>query len=79
MQVISIAECSPFFAGQKYCKMLQGVHSAILLTFISLPFAIKTWGLSIFKWPLLKDRFCCTALNIQGIVGLKNEIRCLTC
>ena len=28
-------------AGQKYCRMLQGEHSAILLTFIKLPFVIK--------------------------------------
>ena len=34
-------------AGQKYCWMLQGEHSAILMTFIKLPFVI----LSIFEWP----------------------------
>ena len=28
-------------AGQKYCRMLQGEHSAIVLTFIKLPFLIK--------------------------------------
>ena len=39
-------------SGQKYCRMLQGEHSAILLTFIKLPFFIKTFVLSIFKWPL---------------------------
>ena len=39
-------------AGQKYCRMLQGEHSAILLTFIKLPFAIKTFVLSIFEWQL---------------------------
>ena len=38
MQVKSIAECFK--------------HSAILLTFIKLPFSIKTFVLSIFKWPL---------------------------
>ena len=27
----------PLNAGQKYCRMLQGEHSAILLTFIKLP------------------------------------------
>ena len=31
--------------------MLQGEHSAILLTFIKLPFVIKTLVLSIFEWP----------------------------
>ena len=31
--------------------MLQGEHSAILLTFIKLPFVIKIVVLSIFEWP----------------------------
>ena len=30
-------------AGQKYCRMLQWEHSAILSTFIKLPFVIKTF------------------------------------
>ena len=30
-----------FNAGQKYCRMLQGEHSAILSTFIKLPFVIS--------------------------------------
>ena len=38
-------------AGQKYCRMLQGEHSAILSTFIKLPFVIKIFVLSIFEWP----------------------------
>ena len=38
-------------AGRKYCRMLQGEHSAILLTFIMLPFVIKIFVLSIFEWP----------------------------
>ena len=32
--------------------MIQGEHSAILLTFIKLPFAIKIFVLSIFELPL---------------------------
>ena len=39
-------------AGQKYCRMLQGEHSAILSTFIKLPFFIKIFVLSIFDWLL---------------------------
>ena len=39
-------------AGQKYCRMLQGEHSAILLTFIKLPFVIKIFVLIILEWPL---------------------------
>ena len=31
--------------------MLQGEHSAILLTFIKLPFVIKIFVMSIFEWP----------------------------
>ena len=32
-----------FCAGQKLCRMLQGEHSAILLTFIKIPFVIKNF------------------------------------
>ena len=39
-------------AGQKYCRMLQGEHSAILPTFIKLPFIIQIFVLSILEWPL---------------------------
>ena len=38
-------------ASQKYCRMLQWEHSAILSTFIKLPFVIKIFVLSIFKRP----------------------------
>ena len=43
-------------AGQKNCRMLQGEHSAILLTFIKLPFVIQIFVLSFFEW-LLKTGF----------------------
>ena len=39
-------------AGQKYCRMLQGEHSAILSTFIKPTFVIKIFVLTIFEWPL---------------------------
>ena len=38
-------------AGQKYCRMLEGDHSAIILTFIKLPLVLKIFVLSIFEWP----------------------------
>ena len=41
-------------AAEKFCRMLQweqGELSAILLTFIKLPFVIKTFVLSIFECP----------------------------
>ena len=43
-------------ADQKYCRMLQGGHSAILLIFIKLPFFIKIFALSFFE-RLLKTCF----------------------
>ena len=43
-------------AGQKYCRMLQGEHSAILSTFIKLPFVIKIFCFVFFEW-LLKTCF----------------------
>ena len=50
-------------AGQKYCRMLQGEHSAILSTFIKLPFVFKSFVLSIHKWPL-KTGFSIQQQNI---------------
>ena len=49
--------------GQKYCTMLQGEHFAILLTFIKLPFLIKTFVLSIFEWPFYTGS---TVLSLTG-------------
>ena len=42
-------------AGQKYCRMLQGEHSAILSTFIKLQFVIKIFVLCFFEWPFYTD------------------------
>ena len=36
--------------SQKYCRMLQREHSAILSTFIKLLFVIKIFVKSIFEW-----------------------------
>ena len=44
---------SPAIVGRKYCRMLPLEHSAILSTFIKLPFVIKIFVVSIFEWPLL--------------------------
>ena len=40
-------------AGQKYCRMLPLEHSAILSTFIKLPFVIK----------IFESTFCCLFLS----------------
>ena len=55
-------------AGQKYCRMLQGEHSAILSTFIKLLFVIKISVLSIFEWPL-KTGFTLLCLKVQADLG----------
>ena len=51
--------------------MLQGEHSAILSTFIKLPFVIKNFVLSIFEWPL-KTGF--TALFNLLLSGKKKKV-----
>ena len=51
-------------AGQKYCRMLQGEHSAILSTFIELLLVCKTFVLSNFE-QLLKTDFTVT-LNVSA-------------
>ena len=38
-------------AGQMNCRMLQGEHSTILMTYIKLPFVMKIFVLSIFESP----------------------------
>ena len=38
--------------------MLQGEHSAILSTFIKLPFVIKNFAVSIFEWQFYISFFC---------------------
>ena len=41
--------------GLMQVKVLQNApteHSAIILTFIKLPFVFKTFVLSVFEWPL---------------------------
>ena len=44
--------------GQKYCRMLQGEHSAIFSTFIKLPFVIKI--IFVYFWVAVLHRFYCT-------------------
>ena len=48
-------------AGKKYCRMLQGEHSAILSTFIKLPFAIKIVVLSILNGRLKQVLLYCSS------------------
>ena len=57
-------------AGQKYCRMLQGEHSTILLTFIKLPFSIKTFVLFIFKWVLLYILHFVYLIPVDHVIAL---------
>ena len=57
-------------AGQKYCRMLQGEHSAMLLTFIKLQFVFKIFIFSIFEWPFY------TGFTVYGIGS--SVLECLT-
>ena len=57
-------------AGQKYCRMLQREHSAILSTFIKLPFVIKTFVLSVFEWPFYTGFYC---FCIKAIMAIPND------
>ena len=45
-------------AGQRYCRMLQGEHSAILLTFIKVLFVMKICFVDF--WVVVLLRFYCT-------------------
>ena len=51
--------------------MLQGEHSAILLTFIKLQFVIKIFVLFIFEWPF---RTGFTVLNV--FFSYQNDCAC---
>ena len=56
--------------------MLHGEHSAILLTFIKLPFVTKIFVLSIFEWPL-KTGFTVVVsykLNFACFLGRGGEV-----
>ena len=67
---------------QVNCRMRQGEHSAILSTFINLPFDIKIFALSIFEWPFytgftvmflfLNQSMCCrnpTEMVLTPLLG----------
>ena len=63
------------YAGQKYCRMLQGEHSAILSTFIKLPFVIKILVLSIFEWPFYTEFIVVSIAKKAGLSLALSETR----
>ena len=61
-------------------KVLQNApreHSAILSTFIKLPFVFKTFVLSIFEWPL-KTGFTVFGLKLKIMLMILLMIQVLT-
>ena len=67
-QKIGFQDQLSFNAGQKCCRMLQGEHSAILLTCIKLPFFIKIFVFVYFWWAIL-HRFYCTCIMYIEMIG----------
>ena len=55
-------------AGQKYCRMLQGEHSAILSTFIKLPLVFKIFVLPIFERRFTQGLLYSTAVQYVAII-----------
>ena len=51
------------------------MHSAILLTFIKLPFAIKIFVLSIFEWPFYTGFTCIISATTDILTGRKTLCR----
>ena len=64
-------------AGQKYCRMLQGEHSAKLLTFIKLPFVIKIFVLSIFSGRFTQVLLYETIMILKFSKSLRTKIKLL--
>ena len=58
-------------AGQNYCRM---EHSAILSTFIKLPFVIKIFLLSIFEWPFYAG--FTVSMHPKGSIIVQSVIKC---
>ena len=58
--------------------MVQGEHSAILSTFIKLPFVIKIFVLSIFEWPFYIGFTVFHNLSILHLPGsVAQSVTCL--
>ena len=58
--------------------MLQGEHSAILLTFIKLPFVIKIFLLTVFEWLFYTGFTVCEWVEFQNRVFMcwENMVQC---
>ena len=62
--------------GQKYCRMLQGEHSAILLTFIKLPFVnIYILNVAALDETIIPSCLHFSMRNIEQSCGLGHASR----
>ena len=61
--------------------MLQGEHSAILSTFIKLPFVIRIFVLSIFEWPFYTGITVCdfSITNSTNAESTERSIKKTSC
>ena len=55
-------------AGQKYCRMLQGEHSAILLTFIKLSLALRPLFCPFVSGCVTRGLLYCFVSHIDGAI-----------
>ena len=53
-----------------YCRMLQGEHSAVLWTFIKLPFVIKICVLSIFDGTFEHSAILWTFIKLPFVIKI---------
>ena len=58
---------------KSYCRMLQEEHSAILSTFVKLPFVIKSFILSFFEWLLNTGFFLCNQTQNEQVNSEKQK------
>ena len=58
-----------------YCRMLQREHSAIFLTFIKLPFSIKTFFFCLFSSGRLRQ-VCCKYQNLIILLTFIYRLEC---
>ena len=59
----------PLNAGQNYCRMLKGEHSAILSTIIKLPFVIKLFVLSFLSGCFTQVLLCHSQIKTDSLVS----------
>ena len=65
----------PFLIRQKIGFQNQGEHSAILSTFLKLPFVIKIFVLSILEWPFYTGFTVHEKTSNMAVCHKKNQIR----